>query len=72
MVEVFGSHQTVLVREIYIESTRLKSKLNTMAETEDWLRYVLPGPAVSLAETSQYLVLCDNRENVFYSSLLHL
>ena len=55
MVEVFGSHQTVLVREIYIESTRLKSKLNTMAETEDWLRYVLPGPAVSLAETSQYL-----------------
>ena len=29
----------------------------------------MPGPAVSLAETSQYLVVCDNRDNVFYSSL---
>ena len=40
-----------------------------VAETEGWLSYEVPGPAVSLAETRQYLVLCDNRDNVFYSSL---
>ena len=40
-----------------------------VAETEGWLRYEVPGQAVSPAETSQYLVLCDNRDNVLYSSL---
>ena len=40
-----------------------------VAETEDWLSYEMPGPAVSLAETREYLVVCDNRDNVFYSSL---
>ena len=40
-----------------------------VVETEDWLSYEMPGPAVSLAETKQYLVVCDNRDNVFYSSL---
>ena len=38
-------------------------------ETEGWESYEVPGPAVSLAETRHYLVLCDDRENVFYSSL---
>ena len=40
-----------------------------VAETEGWLSYEVPGPAVSLAETRQYLVLCNNRDNVFYSRL---
>ena len=40
-----------------------------LAETEGWLSYEVPGPAVSLAETRQYLVLCNNRDNVFYSRL---
>ena len=40
-----------------------------VAETEDWLSYEMPGPAVSLVETREYLVVCDNRDNVFYSSL---
>ena len=39
------------------------------AETEGWLHYSVPGRVVSLAETLQYLVLCDIRDHVYYSSL---
>ena len=39
------------------------------AETDGWLSYEMPGPAVSVSETRDGLVICDNRDNVFTSSL---